>query len=423
MDFDSAIKSIDLDTNSPSTFSKVDVCPPVAIFKLTADFKNDTNPLKVNMGVGAFRTAEGKPFPLPVVREAEKLLANDPTQTKEYLPIRGEPSFIDHITKFQLGKDHKVIQEQRTSSVQTISGTGALRMAAEFLVRYHHQRENTAVYVSEPTWGNHVGIFKTAGFKDIRTYKYWNKESLGLDYEGLLNDLRNAPLRSIFILHNCAHNPTGCDPTREQWVEIAKICAEREAFCIFDMAYQGFASGDPEADAWPARMFAHAGFEMACATSFAKSMGLYCERTGLLTMISKKQEYIKAIDSQLEIIARTMYSNPPAHGARIVSTIFGNEILLNKWHDQLRYMSNRITEMRSLLKINLEKAGCPGNWDHILTQIGMFSFTGLQPKQCEWLVKERSIYLLKNGRINMCAVTPSNVEYIAKSFYESYSVL
>lgn len=417
-----AVKKVPMDDSAPSFYEKVQPAPPIAIFKLTADYNADTNPNKVNLGVGAFRTSEGKPFVLPVVREVEKVIANDATLTKEYLPISGHKVLTELVQKLQLGENHRVLEENRTVAVQTISGTGAIRMVADFLIRHHAQREKTAVYVSDPTWPNHVGLFKSAGFTDIRKYRYWDPKRMGLDFEALVEDLSNAPFKSIFILHSCAHNPTGCDLTREQWTELAKIASERQAFCLFDMAYQGFATGDPEVDGWAPRMFAECGFEMACCTSFAKNFGLYQERIGVLTLISKKADYIPAIKSQLEIIIRTGYSNPPAHGALIVATILNNPHYRSMWRENLSYMSDRIKMMRTLLKQELDKCGCPGKWDHILSQIGMFSFTGLSEKQSEWLVQERSIYLTKNGRINMCGITPANVQYVAGSMKESFSI-
>ena len=267
--------TVNLDKSAPSTFLRVDKAPPVAVFKLKSDCEVDTNPKKVNLGVGAFRTEEGKPWVLPVVTEVERKIAIDTSLNKEYLPIAGLKSFREQVMKFALGETHPVLLENRAVGVQAISGTGALRLGADFLRKYHANFEKTPVFVSSPTWPNHVGIFKTAGFADIRTYRYWNAEDKNLDFDNMIKDFENAPLRSIIIFHCCAHNPTGCDPTRDQWLKIAKVLAEKQAFPIFDTAYQGFASGDPDADAWPLRLFAAAGFEMFVVSSFSKNFGLY----------------------------------------------------------------------------------------------------------------------------------------------------
>jgi len=413
-------ENINLDKSAPSTFLRVDKAPTVAVFKLSSDCNADTNPKKVNLGVGAFRTEEGKPWVLPVVTEVERKIAIDTSLNKEYLPIAGLKSFRDQVMKFALGETHPVLLEGRAVGVQAISGTGALRLGADFLRKYHANFEKTPVFVSSPTWPNHVGIFKTAGFTDIRTYRYWNAEDKNLDFDNMIKDFENAPMRSIMIFHCCAHNPTGCDPTRDQWLKIAKVLAEKQAFPIFDTAYQGFASGDPAADAWPLRLFAAAGFEMFVVSSFSKNFGLYNERVGQLTAVSKDKALLPAVQSQLEILIRTNYSNPPVHGALLVATILKSSEYQRQWLDQLNVMSNRILEMRQLLRNSLEQAGCPGKWSHITSQIGMFSYTGLSEKQCDWLKNERSLYLMKSGRINMCAITKKNVDYVAISIRESF---
>jgi len=322
------------------------------------------------------------------------------------------------VTTFALGETSKPVLEDRVVAVQSMSGTGALRVAGDFLKKYH--LEGAPIYVSNPTWGNHLGIFKAAGHTDVRYYDYWDAENLCLNFEKMLECFRNAPLKSVFILHCCAHNPTGCDPTKEQWIEIAKVIAERQGLPIFDTAYQGFASGNPEEDAWALRFFAESGFEMFVCSSFSKNFGLYNERVGQLTVVTKEKSVNHAVKSQLEIIIRQSYSNPPVHGAMIVSTILNNPSFKEEWYQQLNIMSSRIKDMRQLLKNELEVIGTPGKWDHILSQIGMFSYTGLNEKQCDFLISQKSVYLMRSGRVNMCAVTPDNVKYIAQSIKESF---
>ena len=414
---------ITLDASAPASFAKVEPAAPVAVFKLTSDFKADENPKKVNLGVGAFRTEESKPWVLPVVRKAEKIIVDDLDLTKEYLPIAGLESYREAVKIFALGKESKVLKEGRAVGIQSVSGTSALRLAADFLKKYYGNGDGTTpVYVSKPTWPNHLGIFKAAGHTNIIPYEYWDADNLCLDFDKMIEAFKNAPKHSIFIFHCCAHNPTGCDPTKDQWIEIAKVVAENQGFPIFDTAYQGFATGDPEADAWPLRLFAEANFEMFVVSSFSKNFGLYNERIGQLTAITRNSDHNSAIKSQLEILVRTNYSNPPVHGALIVSTILNNPELKKEWLENLNYMSSRIRQMRSLLYNQLNKISTPGKWDHILTQIGMFSYTGLSAEQCDWLKENKSLYLMRSGRINMCAVTSSNVEYIAESIKESFGI-
>lgn len=415
-----ALQAIGAVQQAESCFSHVSQAPPITVFKLKDDYIKDTNPNKINLGVGAYRTGEGKPWPLPVVKAAEKLIVADTSLNKEYLPSTGLPEFVSASIKLLLGDDHKSISENRTAGIQSISGTGALTLAAHFLRNFYGDRENTPVYVSKETWGNHRDIFKRAGFNDLRNYSYWDNSSLSLNINGLLDDLNNAPEGSIIILHGCAHNPTGYDPTREQWIEIFKILIGRKLFPIFDNAYQGFASGDPAYDGWAMRLFADTGCEMFVTQSYAKNFGLYNERCGCLTMIGKSEETLNKMKSQIVLIVRQLYSNPPAHGARIVATVLNTPELYDQWRDNIKTMSDRIIAMRSLLRSDLEKLDSARSWKHITTQIGMFSFTGLNKNQCEWMKAERSIYLLNTGRISMAGVNESNVQYLAKSMTESF---
>nr|XP_026691266.1 aspartate aminotransferase, cytoplasmic-like [Ciona intestinalis] len=405
--------------SSPSLFADVELAAPVVVFQLTADYNADNADKKINLGVGAYRTDEGEPWVLPVVRSVEAQMAIDPALNHEYLPILGLPSFRELATQLILGKDSRAILENRAGGVQSISGTGALRLAAEFLYRYYNKREkSTPVYVSSPTWGNQTAVFKNAGFTDMRTYRYWDAEDRCLDYKGMLEDMLNAPEYSIFIFHGCAHNPTGVDPTHEQWQGIAKACKERNIFPVLDCAYQGFASGDPDVDAYSARMFVDLGFEVLICQSFAKNFGLYNERVGNLTMVMHDAPTLSRCKSQVELIIRAMYSNPPHHGARVVASTLANPAFKQEWLDNLHTMSSRIKEMRQLLHSKLRAKGTPGNWDHIINQIGMFSFTGLNASQVQYL-KKRHIYLLSSGRINMCGLTTSNMEYFVDNVHDA----
>ncbi|XP_069545575.1 aspartate aminotransferase, cytoplasmic-like [Brachyistius frenatus] len=404
-----------------SIFSDVPQAPPVAVFKLSADFREDGHPQKVNLGVGAYRTDECLPWVLPVVKKVERLIVEDNSLNHEYLPILGLPEFRSAASKVALGDDSAAISENKVGGVQALGGTGALRIGAEFLRRWYNGVNNTAtpIYVSAPTWENHNSVFADAGFKDIRPYHYWDAAKRGLDLAGLLDDLEKAPEHSIFILHACAHNPTGTDPTREEWKKVAEIMKRRKLFAFFDSAYQGFASGSLDKDAWAIRFFVSEGFELFVAQSFSKNFGLYNERVGNLTVVAQDNENLTRTLSQMEKIVRTTWSNPPSQGARIVSKTLNSSELFAEWKDNVKTMADRVLLMRDQLKAKLQALGTPGTWEHITQQIGMFSFTGLNPKQVEYMIKEKHVYLMASGRINMCGLTSTNIDYVAQSIHEA----
>nr|XP_020479418.1 aspartate aminotransferase, cytoplasmic-like [Monopterus albus] len=404
-----------------SVFSDVPQASPVAVFKLTADFREDSHPLKVNLGVGAYRTDDSQPWVLPVVKKVERLIVEDSSLNHEYLPILGLPEFRSAASKVALGDDSPAIAENRVGGVQTLGGTGALRIGADFLWRWYNGTNKTAtpVYVSAPTWENHNGVFTDAGFKDIRPYRYWDAAKRGLDLTGLLDDLENAPERSIFVLHACAHNPTGTDPSQDEWKKIAEVMKRRKLFVFFDSAYQGFASGSLERDAWAIRFFVSDGFELFVAQSFSKNFGLYNERVGNLTVVAHDSKSLACTLSQMEKIVRTCWSNPPSQGARIVSKTLNSPELFAEWKGNVKTMADRVLLMRDQLKTKLQALGTPGTWEHITQQIGMFSFTGLNPKQVEYMIKQKHVYLMASGRINMCGLTTKNIDYVAQSIHEA----
>uniref|UniRef100_A0A8C9TH39 Aspartate aminotransferase n=1 Tax=Scleropages formosus TaxID=113540 RepID=A0A8C9TH39_SCLFO len=409
----------------PLLVLQVPQATPVAVFKLTADFREDSSPNKVNLGVGAYRTDDNQPWVLPVVKKVERMIVEDQSLNHEYLPILGLPEFRSSASKIALGDDSLAILENRVGGVQCLGGTGALKIGAEFLRRWYYGYNNTAtpVYVSAPTWENHNGVFADAGFQDIRPYKYWNAEKRSLDLAGFLGDLESAPEHSIFVMHACAHNPTGIDPTPEEWKQIAEVMKRRNLFPFFDSAYQGFASGSLEKDAWAVRYFVSQGFELFCAQSFSKNFGLYNERVGNLTIVAKDNENLTRVLSQMEKIVRTIWSNPPSQGARVVALTLNSPELFAEWQENVKTMADRVLLMRAQLKAKLQALGTPGTWDHITQQIGMFSFTGLTPHQVEYLSKEKHIYLMASGRINMCGLTTKNIDYVAESIHEAVSTV
>ena len=319
-----------------------------------------------------------------------------------------------------LGKQSPAVQEKRAVALQTISGTGAVHLGALFLARFYHPSNSNAkaVYVSDPTWANHNQILSNVQLP-VKKYPYFHKGTKGLDFEGMVGALQQAPEGSIILLHACAHNPTGVDPTQEQWKEIAKVMKARQLFPFFDTAYQGFASGSLEKDAWAINYFVDQGFELLIAQSYAKNFGLYGERAGCFHFVTgpgpQAAETVSRVGSQLAILQRSEISNPPAYGARIASLVLNDDKLFAQWEEDLRTMSGRIIEMRKALRSKLEQLGTPGTWNHITDQIGMFSFTGLNPDQVSKLRDQFHIYMTQNGRISMAGLNTKNVDYFAKS--------
>jgi len=395
-----------------SWFEKVETAPPIEVFALTQAFNEDTNPDKVNLSVGAYRTNEGKPWVLPVVRTVEAQMAADQTLNHEYLPVAGFPDFRKGAIRLLLGDDSPAIAQNRVDGIQAIGGTGALRIGMDFL---KSTLGCSVVYVSKPTWGNHKGIAKSLGYAAIKEYRYWDDANRRLDIDGMLEDLGNAPPRSVILLHMCAHNPSGIDPTKEQWQKIADVIKSKQLFPFFDCAYQGFSSGNLDQDSSSLREFVAQGFEVFAAQSFSKNFGLYNERVGNLVFVTSKPEQVAAVRSQAMMCVRQTWSNSPNHGARVVATVLNNKALSDDWRGNVKTMAERILQMRNLLYQKLRELGTPGTWEHIITQSGMFSYTGLNKKQCEHLVNHYHIYLLNSGRINMCGLTTGNVEYVAKA--------
>eukprot|EP00499_Haloplacidia_sp_CaronLabIsolate_P004112 CAMPEP_0196769406 /NCGR_PEP_ID=MMETSP1104-20130614/520_1 /TAXON_ID=33652 /ORGANISM="Cafeteria sp., Strain Caron Lab Isolate" /LENGTH=408 /DNA_ID=CAMNT_0042139501 /DNA_START=42 /DNA_END=1268 /DNA_ORIENTATION=- len=400
-----------------SRFESVPLAPPNAIFGLTQKYKEDTAARKVNLGIGAYRTDEGAPYYFEAVREAEKRILADASVNKEYLPIAGLPEFRALAVRMLLGESSVAIAEGRAASVQGLSGTGSLRILFEFVSRH---MKPPAVYVPSPTWPNHNKLIADCGLESsIRTYTYYNPDTRGLNFEGMMASLAEAPEGSVVVLHACAHNPTGVDPTIDQWRQVADLCKARSLFPFFDCAYQGFASGDLDADAAAVRLFEAEGLEFFCAQSFAKNMGLYCERIGAATIVAGSADALKRILSQMEIIIRPMYSNPPAHGARIVAQVLGDASLYAQWRAELGGLTGRIHKMREALFEALKSLGTPGDWTHIVKHRGMFTFTGLRPEHVELIQHKYHIYMLSDGRINVAGLGSSDVDYVAEAIHDA----
>jgi len=297
--------------------------------------------------------------------------------------------------------------------VQSLSGTGALRIMASFLGRFSSK---SIVYIPDPTWANHIPIMKDCGLQ-LKTYRYYNAENCGLNFKGMTEDINNAPDGSVILLHACAHNPTGVDPEPEQWKELSALLKRKGHFPFFDSAYQGFASGNTEKDAFPIRQFVSDGHLPAVCQSFAKNFGLYGERVGALNIVAATTTEAEAIESQLKILIRPMYSNPPIQGARIVATVLSDNELSQIWLKEVKLMADRIISMRTRLVKELKDNGSTKDWSHITRQIGMFCYSGLTPEQVDRLASEFHIYMTRNGRISMAGVSSKNVSYLAKAIH------
>eukprot|EP00252_Welwitschia_mirabilis_P018652 TRINITY_DN414_c0_g1_i2.p1 TRINITY_DN414_c0_g1~~TRINITY_DN414_c0_g1_i2.p1 ORF type:complete len:435 (-),score=61.04 TRINITY_DN414_c0_g1_i2:525-1829(-) len=374
-------------------FSHLERAPEDPILGVTVAYNKDTSPVKLNLGVGAYRTEEGKPLVLDVVRQAEQILIQDRSKFKEYLPIAGLAEFNKLSARLILGDNSPAIRENRVATAQGLSGTGSLRVGTEFLARHYGQR---VIYIPVPTWGNHPKVF-TLGGLNVQTYRYYDPRTKGLDYQGMLEDLEAAPNGAILLLHACAHNPTGVDPTKDQWEGIRQLVRRKGILPFFDSAYQGFASGNLDEDAYSVRLFVADGGECLIAQSYAKNMGLYGERVGALSIVCNSSDAASKVESQLKLVIRPMYSNPPIHGASIVATILSDRNLYEQWTVELKGMADRIIRMRHQLYDALKARGTPGDWSHIIKQIGMFTFSGLNKEQVAFMTAQYHIYMTSDG--------------------------
>jgi aspartate aminotransferase len=312
--------------------------------------------------------------------------------------------------KFAYGADADL---DSIAGVQTLSGTGACRIGGQFLSTFLPGR---SIYIPVPTWGNHWKIFAECGL-DCQPYSYYDRSTNGLDMNGILRDIAAAPEGSIILLHACAHNPTGCDPSMEQWRQIADLLEEKRHVAFFDSAYQGFASGDAEKDAAALRYVVSRGLPVLLAQSFAKNFGLYGERCGTLSVVCGNAEQKEKILSQLKCIIRPMYSSPPKHGSSIVKTVLSDDGLTAQYYEECQSMAARIQDMRTKLVAKLQEVGSTHDWSHVTNQIGMFAFTGMSKEMCDQLTAEYAIYLTLDGRISIAGLNDSNLDYVAKAVH------
>jgi len=396
-----------------SWWTGVEMGPPDPILGVTEAFKKDKNPKKMNLGVGAYRDDAGKPFILPSIKKAEMKVVES-GMNKEYAPIGGEAEFGKLSATLAFADAGGVIESERYSTFQSISGTGALRIGANFLAKWFPGKK--VIYLPKPSWGNHTPIFKHAGLA-VDGYTYYDPSTCGLNFEGACQAISNIPEESIILLHACAHNPTGVDPNPEQWKELSHLIKKKNLYPFFDMAYQGFATGSVDGDSFAVRQFLEDGHNICLSQSYAKNMGLYGERAGAFTLVCQDKEEASRVGSQMKILIRPLYSSPPIHGARLVSTVLSDPELRAEWLLEVKGMADRIITMRQKLKEGLIREGSICNWEHITDQIGMFCFTGMKPEQVEKITKDFSVYLTKDGRVSMAGLTSKNVDYLATAMH------
>lgn len=394
-------------------WQNVVAAPADSILGLTDAFRADTNPHKVNLGVGVYKDEAGRTPILQCVKAAEKLLLEGES-SKTYLPISGDPRFAALVQELLFGEGSEVIASGRAATAHAPGGTGALRVGGDLLKKF---RPEARVWVSRPTWANHKGVFTTAGFP-LGEYAYYDPASRGLDFAGMVADLEKVPAGDIVLLHACCHNPSGVDLLPQQWRQVAKIAADKGWMAFLDFAYQGFGEGVAE-DRAGIVAFAEAGLDFFVASSFSKNFGLYNERTGAITVVSPSAAETVVAMSHLKSTIRVIYSNPPAHGGLVVTTVLGDSGLRAQWLEELAAMRERIKAMRTLLVEGLAKRGVPGDFSFITSQRGMFSFSGLSDEVVQWLRREKSIYVVAGGRINLAGLTRGNIDYVCEAIAQA----
>ncbi|WP_036768838.1 amino acid aminotransferase [Photorhabdus australis] len=384
-------------------FEKITAAPADPILGLADSFRSDPRTNKINLGIGVYKDETGKTPVLTSVKKAEQYLLENET-TKNYLPISGLAEFGRVTQELLFGKDNPIVTDKRARTAQSPGGTGALRIAADFVAK---QTNAKRVWISNPTWPNHKNVFSAAGL-EVCEYKYYDAEKHTLNFESMLASLSEVQAGDIVLFHGCCHNPTGVDPTPTQWAQLAEISAEKGWLPIFDFAYQGFAKGLNE-DAEGLRIFTRNHNELIVASSYSKNFGLYNERVGACTIVAKDSDTAEKAFSQAKAIIRSNYSNPPAHGASVVATILSNEELKAVWEQELTTMRERIQRMRQLFVNTLQEKGANQDFSFIINQNGMFSFSGLTKEQVERLREEFGIYAVGSGRINVAGLTLENM--------------
>ncbi|ADB17684.1 Aspartate transaminase [Pirellula staleyi DSM 6068] len=385
-------------------FDLLPMAPPDSILGLGEAFKKDPNPKKINLSVGVYKDEQGQTPILASVKEAERRILES-EKSKGYLSIEGLADYGREVQNLLFGADHEIAVAKRAVTAQTPGGTGSLRVAADFLRKHF---ANSTVWCSKPTWANHQAIFQAAGLA-VGSYAYIDAAGQGLDFAAMMESLEKVPAGDVVLLHACCHNPTGIDPTPEQWKEIADLVDRRKLLPLVDFAYQGFGDGLTE-DATGLRELARPGRELLVCSSFSKNFGLYSERVGALTVVAGSADAAERALSQVRISIRVNYSNPPQHGAAVVATVLGDPALRQQWEDELTAMRSRIKSMRTLFVATMKKLAPQKDFSFIERQRGMFSFSGLTNMQVDELRTKYAVYVVGNGgRINVAGMTPSNM--------------
>jgi aromatic-amino-acid transaminase len=410
--YNNALSTLDSQMNAPpatSLFGDVDLAPRDPILGVSEAFNGDLNPHKVNLGVGVYCDDNGKVPLLDCVKRAERDLA-DKAAPRSYLPIDGIAAYDRAVQVLLLGEGSEAVALGRAVTVQALGGTGGLKIGADFLRKF---APSAAVYISDPSWENHRALFEAAGFQ-VGAYRYYDATTHGLDFSGMCEALNAMPAGSIVVLHACCHNPTGVDPTAEQWDEILAIVRNRALTPFLDLAYQGFADG-VEADAAVVRKFAETPGPLFISSSFSKSFSLYGERIGACTVVTADKDEAARVLSQLKRVVRANYSNPPTHGGQIVTMVLTRSDLRELWEIELGGMRERIRSMRDALVTKLFERGLERDFEFVRRQRGMFSYSGLTREQVKQLREGFSIYAVDTGRICVAALNSKNIEYVADS--------
>ena len=389
-----------------SLFSAVEMAPRDPILGLNEQFNADTNPAKVNLGVGVYFDDNGKLPLLACVQAAEKTMMEKPS-ARGYLPIDGIAAYDAAVKALVFGADSEAVKSGRVATVQGIGGTGGLKIGADFLKKLNPQAK---VLISDPSWENHRALFTSAGFT-VESYRYYDAKNRGVDFAGILADLHAAAPGTIILLHACCHNPTGYDITASQWDQVIAAIQAKSLVPFLDMAYQGFGHGIAE-DGAVIGKFVAAGLDFFVSTSFSKSFSLYGERVGALSVLCQNKEECDRVLSQLKVVIRTNYSNPPIHGGAVVAAVLGNPELRALWEKELGEMRVRIKAMRQKLVDGLKAAGVTQDMGFITTQIGMFSYSGLSKEQMVRLRNEFGVYGTDTGRMCVAALNSKNIDYV-----------
>ncbi len=389
-----------------SMFTAVEMAPRDPILGLNEQFAADTNPAKVNLGVGVYYDDNGKLPLLQCVRAAEKLMAETPSP-RGYLPIDGIAAYDSAVKGLVFGADSEAVKSGRVATIQAIGGTGGLKVGADFLKRLN---PNAKVMISDPSWENHRALFTNAGFV-VEAYPYYDATKRGIDFDAMLAAITAAAPGTIVLLHACCHNPTGYDITNAQWDQVIAAIKARELVAFLDMAYQGFGHGIAE-DGAVIGKFVQSGLNFFVSTSFSKSFSLYGERVGALSVLCSDKEEAGRVLSQLKIAIRTNYSNPPIHGGAVVAAVLNTPELRAQWEQELAEMRVRIKAMRSALVEKLKAAGVQADMSFITTQIGMFSYSGLSKDQMVRLRNEFGVYGTDTGRMCVAALNSKNIDYV-----------